>query len=32
MLETFVKLKLWWWFLDVRNICKVKTLMVVPRC
>ena len=31
MLEAFVKLKLWW-FLDVRNICKVKTLVVVPRC
>ena len=32
MLEAFVKLKLWWWFLDVKRIHKGKMLVVVPRC
>ena len=32
MLETFVKLKLSRWFLDVRNTGKAKALVVVPRC
>jgi hypothetical protein len=32
MLEAFVKVKLWRWFLDVRSICKGKTLEAVSRC
>jgi hypothetical protein len=32
MLDAFVKVKLWRWILDVRSICKSKTLEVVPRC
>jgi hypothetical protein len=32
MLEAFVNVKLWRWFLDDRSICKGKTLEVVPRC
>jgi hypothetical protein len=32
MLEAFVKVTIWRWFLDVRNISKGKTLEVVPRC
>jgi hypothetical protein len=31
MLETLVKVKLWRWFLDVRSICKGKTLEALPR-
>jgi hypothetical protein len=32
MLEAFVKVKFWMWFLDVRSICNGKTLEVAPRC
>jgi len=31
MLGALVKEKLWWWFLDVRRICKGKALKVVLR-
>jgi hypothetical protein len=32
MLEAFVEVKRWRWFLDVKSICKCKTLEEVPRC
>jgi hypothetical protein len=32
MLGALAKAKLWRWFLDIRSICKGKTLEVVPRC
>jgi hypothetical protein len=31
MLETFVKVKVWSWFLEVTSICKGKNFEVVPR-
>jgi hypothetical protein len=32
MIEALVKVKLWKWYLDDRNICKGKTLELVSRC
>jgi hypothetical protein len=31
MLEALVKVKLWMWFVDARNICKANILEVVSR-
>jgi hypothetical protein len=31
MIEAFVKVSIWRWFLDVRSTCKGKLLGMVPR-